>query len=110
MKLSMVMNERDMVGVMLPKWYGIAYFQYDVRRVVLYVIPLNLLVRFARKVYWRFYRWVKWDEWEMEIRDAYGRGYNDGNETRDHHIERMFRILQDGTIEKDLDGRLVPRK
>ena len=41
-------------GIMLPRFYGIAYIDIMRNLRVCYPIPLNLLVRWARNAWWRF--------------------------------------------------------
>lgn len=94
MKIKLVVGDRELIGSILPRWYGFAYRQWDQRRTVLCIIPFNLVLRYSVKVYWIMYRWLKSDGWESMLDEAYRRGYNDGNTTREHHYDRLARILQ----------------
>lgn len=93
MKMKLVIDDKDLMGSILPRWYGFSYRRHEVRRTVLYVIPLNLIVRYALKIYWLFYRWLKHSGWRDRLDDAYWRGYNDGNTTREHHYDTLARII-----------------
>jgi len=94
MKLKLVLDDRDLIGAVLPKWYGIAYREYERRRTILYLIPFNLFVRYAMRLYWRFYKWIKHDEWQGVLNVIYSRGYNDGNTSRYKHYDRLARIMK----------------
>ena len=98
MKLILVKQDRDGIGAVLPRWYGFAYRRYNYSETVLAVIPLNLIIRYGLKVYWRIYRWLKHDGWKSQLDDAYRRGYNDGNLRRVHHMQLLADILT-GKIE-----------
>lgn len=84
MKIRLINADKDLVGSPLPRWYGVAYRRWESRYTVLYVIPLNLIVRYAVGVYWGFYRWVKHgkpNRFEAELSREYVRGRNDGRES-----------------------------
>ena len=85
MKLRIVMDDKVLLGTILPKWYGIAYRYEECRRTILYIIPLNLLVRYTVQFYWWFYRWLKHDGWKSKQDDIYWRGWNDGRKETDAH-------------------------
>jgi len=44
----------------IPKGYGFAYCEYDRAVEVYYPLPLNYIIRYARKVYWKFLRAFHW--------------------------------------------------
>lgn len=46
----------DRVETPIPRGYGLAYTEYDVATEVFYPIPINYVVRYALKYYWRFLR------------------------------------------------------
>lgn len=93
MKILIVIRDKDLMGSILPRWYGFAYRRFEWRETVLCIIPLNLIVRYAHKIYWLLYRWIKHNGWRSKLDDAYWRGYNDGNTTREHHYDRLARII-----------------
>jgi len=92
--LALYIADRDLVGASMPKWWwGFAYRKFNVRYTVLYPIPLNLVVRYTLKLYWLVYSWITIGGWKDKLDDAYWQGYNDGNITREHHYDRMARII-----------------
>jgi len=93
MKIKLVVSGKDLIGSKYPKWYGFAYRRWDIGYTVFYIIPLNLIVRYALKIYWFFYRWIKAGGWRDRLDDAYWRGYNDGNTTREHHFDKIAQII-----------------
>lgn len=40
-------------GGLIPKGYGFAYIEYERDMYILYPIPLNLIIRFLREIYYR---------------------------------------------------------
>jgi len=91
--LALHIADKDLEGSKLPKWWGFAYRKFNIRYTVLYPIPINLIVRYALKLYWLVYGWVATGGWKDKLDDAYWQGYNDGNTTREHHYERLARII-----------------
>jgi hypothetical protein len=51
MKLKFVVAYECKVACEIPKWYGVAYNRYATQEVVMALIPLNLLIRWARDVW-----------------------------------------------------------
>lgn len=60
----------------LPRYYGIAYWDYHSISAVAYPVPLNLIVRFFR---WLWHESVKLRPTELDklLRDAYEEGHKD---------------------------------
>ena len=61
----------------VPWWYG--FYQHDYSRAakIFYPIPLNILLRFAVGLYWRFANPLRSGR-ERELNEAYARGRRDG--------------------------------
>ena len=89
MKIVITVDERDLRGVILPRWYGVAYRKFEVAQTVLAIIPLNLIIGSAFDTYRLFYRWLKNDGWKDKLGDAYWEGYKDGNISSDQQRERL---------------------
>ncbi len=93
MKIRRIVNDKDIEGSRLPSWYGIAFRDYECRRTYLYIIPLNLIVRYAFKLHWLIFRWLKYDDYEKRLRYAESRGFNNGYELGSKFSESMMRRL-----------------
>ena len=89
MKIVITVDDRDLMGSLLPRWYGVAYRKFEVRLTVLAIIPLNLIIGSAFDIYRLFYRWLKNDGWKDKLGDAYWEGYKDGNISSDQQRERL---------------------
>ena len=94
MKLRLIIPDKDLMGSTLPRWYGIAYRRLEYRESVLYIIPLNVVVRYARKIYWLLYAWLKHNGWRDKLDDAYESGWREGRKVTDAHYERLVRIIK----------------
>lgn len=92
--LALHIGDKELMGSRIPRWWGFAYRLFDMRYTVLYPIPLNLVVRYALKLYWTVYSWVKRGGWHSKLDDAYWMGYNDGNTTREHHYELLANLIK----------------
>lgn len=92
--LALHIADKDLMGSRLPKGWGFSYRKWEVNYTILYPIPLNLAVRYVLKLYWLAYRFVKHSGWKDKLDDAYWRGYNDGNTTREHHYDYLARLLK----------------
>ena len=91
--LALHIAEKDLIGVSFPRGWGLAYRKHLVRYVVLYPLPINLIVRYALILYWLIYKWIVVGGWKDRLDDEYWRGYNDGNTAREHHYDRLARII-----------------
>ena len=91
--LALHIADKDLVGVNLPKWWGFAYREFDIRYTTLYPIPLNLIVRYTLKLYWLIYSWVRTSGWKDKLDNVYWMGYNDGTVRRDCDLDRLARII-----------------
>ena len=91
--IRMYIAEEKLKGTSLPKKWWFAYREHDVAYSVFYLIPFNLVVRYALKLYWTVYSWVVWGGWKDKLDDAYRRGYNAGNTSREHHYDRLARTI-----------------
>ena len=85
--LALHIADKDLIVTSMPKWWGFAYRDFKVRYTILYPIPINLIVRYAVKLYWFVYSWVSMGGWRDKLEDAYWQGFNDGNTTRVHHYD-----------------------
>jgi hypothetical protein len=86
-------------GESMPKWYGLAYWQYDENQGVCYPIILNVMVRICRNIWWAIKRGVipSWYEKEIEkVRaDAWHTGYEFGVKSKTSVSEALLqRILE----------------
>lgn len=90
-KMKLVIDEKDLRGIYLPRWYGIAYEDPLYGRLVLCIIPLNLLVRYARKLYWLLYKWFKYAGYRDKFGELYLTGYLRG-------------LLEGREIEQEIGG------
>jgi len=91
--MALHIADKDLIGTEMPSWWGFAYREHEVRYTVLYPIPMNLIVRYTLKLFWLVYRWVAFSGWEDKLDDAYWRGYNDGNISREHHYDRLAKTI-----------------
>ena len=91
--LALHIADKDLFGAELPKWWGFAYREFNIRYTILYPIPINLIVRYSLKLFWLVYRWVKMSGWKDKMEDAYWQGYNDGTVRRNCDIDRLGRII-----------------
>lgn len=78
MKLKRLLAGKDMKhGFIPPLFYGVAFYLDDIA--VLYPIPLNLLVRLWRNIwYWLTYAGRR-SKWERELREHYMQGWHEGH-------------------------------
>ena len=60
-------------GEMMPRWYGLAYYEPHKDSQVVYPIPFNLIVRWARDFLWLIKRGKK-----GALAKAYEEGYRAG--------------------------------
>lgn len=101
MRIKLVIDARDLEGAYLPHWYGIAYEEFIQRRIVLYIIPLNLFVRYARKFYYLLYEWFKFSDYRDKLGEAYLNGYNkgrrEGQEISGWRLKQMIKEELDKT-------------
>ena len=80
-------------GEMLPKWYGVAFYDYMQRTAICYPIPLNLIVRFIDNIWWRI-KQPHISDREADLMAAYSKGRMDGrNETLKDFNEMLDRKL-----------------
>ena len=58
----------------LPRFYGIAYWEYASDHAVAYPVPINLVVRFGR---WLWHELIRHRPTKLDymLRDAYRRGW-----------------------------------
>jgi len=59
MKIGMLLNDEEWAGRNIPKWYGVSYRVFGMRQTMLHLIPLNIFVGFARKIYYRIVNFLK---------------------------------------------------
>lgn len=78
MKLPLPTLRRE-VGFMyrLPRFYGVAYTEYERPVAIAYPVPLNLLVRAMRWLWWKLVSY-KPARWEEELNSVYFQGYEAG--------------------------------
>jgi hypothetical protein len=62
-------------GEEMPRFYGLAY--YDSSRAVCYPIPLNLIINYGRKLWYRI-KAPSLSEMERKLREAYLEGRSEG--------------------------------
>jgi len=92
--LALHIADKDLMRMEMPRWWwGFAYREFHIRYTVLYPIPLNLIVRYALKLYYLIYSWVSFGGWHDKLDDAYWQGYNDGNTTKEHHYKHLADII-----------------
>ena len=91
MKIRIIDDDNLLIGIILHKWHGVAYRRWERRQTVLYIIPLNLIVRYAYIIYWVLYGWVKHDYWPRRIEQAYRQGYS---ESSSHFMEFLEDEIQ----------------
>jgi hypothetical protein len=68
-------------GERIPKGYGIAWRYYGCMKTRCYPIPLNLIIRSIRTIYFSIMAGVWHSKWENELREAYGQGFFDGKKS-----------------------------
>ncbi len=100
--IALYIADKELIGASPPRWWGLAYRQYSVRYSVLYPIPINIIVHYALKFYWLVYSWVFFGGWKDRLDDAYWQGYNEGSIRRDHHLDRLARIIMGKEITDDI--------
>ncbi len=66
--------DRDILGAPMPWGYGFCYRRLDLRETVLAVIPLNFVIGWVRRVYWR----LAYGPAEGLEAAAWDRGYVEG--------------------------------
>lgn len=78
MKISLSKYVQE--GCELPKFYGIAYWEYWRNYAVAYPVPINLVVRFGR---WAWHELIKFRPTELDkmLRKAYDTGSSEGRLT-----------------------------
>lgn len=78
-RLSLPLHDKgDFIASIIPWYYGRAHYDYEVNLIVLYIIPLNLVVRFLIAVWYRARVGIK-PLWVEELgHRAYRRGFGDG--------------------------------
>ena len=63
---------------MIPRGYGIAYWNYTNLTAICYPLPLNFLISLCCRIYLVLKRGVIPGSREIELRKAYERGVSDG--------------------------------
>jgi hypothetical protein len=71
------------VGEMLPKFYGIAYLDYQRDYAFAYPVPINLIVRFGR---WLWYEIVRYRPMKLDklLHEAYEKGRSEHAQEKDN--------------------------
>jgi flagellar biosynthesis/type III secretory pathway protein FliH len=64
-------------GEMMPRFYGLAYYEFHRDEQVAYLIPFNLIVRWARDLAWLVKRGKK-----SALSESYERGYREGSQAQ----------------------------
>jgi len=100
MKFRFVADDKALVGVRFPFWYGVAYRVYHKRQTVFYIIPFNLVVRYSYGFYWVVYWWLHKGTWHTELDNAYWRGWNDAQQERDRGDYRTAQIIKSASDSK----------
>lgn len=103
----MIITSREYAeGARIPFWWGVSYLSWESDRAICYPIPLNLLIRWSRDLYY----WIKATRrfgWrDNQVIDAYARGEDAGK------IEGYTLGVKDGRnqilylIEEKLNGKV----
>ena len=66
------------VGEVIPKGYGLVYWDFCRDEAIFLPIPLNILARMGRIIYWRFVYGLFPDKFEQKLQDAYYKGKSEG--------------------------------
>jgi hypothetical protein len=83
-------------GSAMPRFYGIAYYRFDMHAAVVYPIPFNIVIGFVRRLQMSFRNNNHWQT-------AYDKGYHQGlSEGRDFGE----RIAYNQTLTKEINGIL----
>ena len=77
-------------GEMAPWWYGMAYYSPYTNHVVYYPVPINLVVRWSRALWWAL-RSGKPDA----LAKAYGCGFSEGRRERKNDEQRQNQRVAD---------------
>ena len=65
-------------GVMSPRFYGLAYYDFRCRVSVCYPIPLNVIVRIWRNIARAVKRGLVKDKMSADYNRGYSKGYHEG--------------------------------
>lgn len=83
----MIRLQKDIVdGQCIPSWwYGLAYRDWEREAEVWHPLPLNFIVRWAHRLYWRWNRWrgkqTKFDlVFANKLTQEYWRGFSRGRQ------------------------------
>lgn len=65
-------------GYMIPKWFGIAWRDFDTETVICMPVPFHIMAAISRRIAQRVRRGLAPDLWEVELGKRYNKGYGDG--------------------------------
>lgn len=80
---------RIVEGALIPRGYGIAYYDIARAEVICYPIPLNIFINYARKIYWKLVK-PSLPKIESVIAKAYSKGKFDGWNLHKQQMEKEF--------------------
>jgi len=71
----MILSHREILeGQKIPKYYGIAWPDYNRQVYICYPFPLNLIIGFIKLVYYKVRYFYFKSEYDEKLRDAYLKG------------------------------------
>jgi hypothetical protein len=76
----------------IPRGYGLAYWDFARAEGIFYLIPFNLIVRFAHWFYWAIARDFYPNKFERLLRQEWHRGYRAGHQDGFKEGERKGRV------------------
>ena len=71
-------QKRISEGEIIPRWYGLAYREDFDSYSVFYPIPINIIIRICREIYYWIVYGIFKSKWERKLRTAYMEGYKKG--------------------------------
>ena len=93
----------------IPRFYGLAYREYDRRVGVCYPIPFNIVVRIAMNIWWSLKSGFFPDWYEEKLfkvdREAWQRGYDFGVKT----AKSLTNIVAEDLLERILETQNEPK-
>lgn len=90
-KLALRISEAEVI----PKGYGLAYWDFPRQEGIFYLIPFNLLARFWLYLYYNIvHAWFP-NKFEKMLLDAEFRGFKQGKtiseKAMDNYVEKLFK-------------------
>ena len=80
-------------GVYIPRYYGFGKTAYEFDVTYYYIIPINFIVRFWKRLKWRYMKLMYKDKLLIEQQTLYYQGYSDGYNKGREVYKRLDHVI-----------------